>query len=174
MLEDLMLPWTTFPDTCRWAIPLAALSAILIRLSQSSGVRPDPLLPAKTTTGCCGHLSPIFITVKRKRFLIPKEGHRRVKWESKKHKGLWFYRFWKHEIYFTIIIKDGSKSMSVANHGGLWPCWWHLRKYQQQYQTLRHDAHSCHLTLATCHLPLANAASKRGIPSSAHHAQVRI
>ena len=50
-----MLPWTTLPATWRCAKPLAALSAILIRLSQSSGVRPEPLLPAKQPTHSSVH-----------------------------------------------------------------------------------------------------------------------
>jgi len=46
MLEDFMLPWTTLPATWRHANPRAAPTAIFILLSQSSGVLPDPLLPA--------------------------------------------------------------------------------------------------------------------------------
>lgn len=50
MLEDLMLPWTTLLDSWRCARPLPAPTAILSLLSQSSGVRPELLLPGSTET----------------------------------------------------------------------------------------------------------------------------
>ncbi|GER33017.1 ATP synthase subunit beta [Striga asiatica] len=48
-LDDLMLPWTSFPPFSMWtrAMPRAAPFAMFSRVSQSSGARLTPLLPEK-------------------------------------------------------------------------------------------------------------------------------